>query len=87
MTPAAILMRVLMISILFLPKTSAGVPEGIPVRRPAACFPPYRGAVTPLNSSTPIAFHSMEPIRLSGISIIISDGFIFFDGNFLRMIS
>ena len=48
---------------------------------------PYREAVTPLNGSTPIIFRSMEPIRRSGICIIISDGFIFFDGNFLRMIS
>ena len=30
-------------------------------------LPPYREFITPLNSSTPIIFHSMRPILLSDI--------------------
>ena len=39
-------------------------------------LPPYREAITPLNSNTPIIFHSMTPILLSGISIILPAGFV-----------
>lgn len=47
---------------------SAGSKKGI--------LPPYGAVITPLISSTPIIFHSMEPILLSGTSIILPAGFV-----------